>query len=183
MRLKIDADTKAAIKVVRDVQKAVPAAARSALTRAGQGIKTEANRKVRELYTVKAKDVNAAMKITRDDDLHLRLTGKGKNIPLIKFQTTPRKPPKRPKTVMTSVKKDGGKKAIPGAFIAQVGGHIGAFKRVGKKRLPIQELYGPAVPVMLNNEVIKKHIETEAQKRLSERLDHELNRRLGRIMK
>ncbi|MDT2238314.1 hypothetical protein P7H19_21415 [Paenibacillus larvae] len=81
MRLKIDADTKAAMKVVQDVQKAVPAATRSALTRAGQGIKTEANRKVRELYTVKAKDVNAAMKITRDDDLHLRLTGKGKNIP------------------------------------------------------------------------------------------------------
>ncbi|MDT2292339.1 phage tail protein [Paenibacillus larvae] len=84
---------------------------------------------------------------------------------------------------MTSVKKDGGKKAIPGAFIAQVGGHIGAFKRVGKKRLPIQELYGPAVPVMLGNDVVKKHIETEAQKRLSERLNHELNRRLGRIMK
>ncbi|MDT2243129.1 hypothetical protein P7H22_26235 [Paenibacillus larvae] len=40
MRLKIDTDTKAAMKVVQDVQKAVPAASVSALTRAGQGIKT-----------------------------------------------------------------------------------------------------------------------------------------------
>jgi hypothetical protein len=60
-------------------------------------------------------------------------------------------------------------------------GHVGVFMRSSKKRLPVNELYGPAVPIMLNSPEIVGHLQTEANKRLQKRLDHEVNRVLGRF--
>ena len=170
------------------VQKNIPKAFSAALNRVGQGVKTEASKKVRETYDIKAGDVKryGNIRITKANvgRLQLLLTSRGPNIPLIRFKTRPSKPPARqPKVLTASVKKSGGK-PIPGAFVAAMrSGHIGVFKRSGKSRTPIGELYGPAVPVMLNEPGVSEHLQEEASRRMQKRLDHEVNRVLGRFSK
>lgn len=169
------------------VQKNIPKAFSAAMNRVGQGVKTEASKKVRETYDIKAGDVKryGNIRVTKANvgRLQLLLTSRGPNIPLIRFKTRPSKPPARqPKVLTASVKKSGARKPIPGAFVAGMkSGHIGAFERAGRRRTPIRELYGPAVPIMLNEPGVSEHLQEEAARRMNARLDHEVNRVLGRF--
>ncbi|GIO33121.1 hypothetical protein J2TS6_42620 [Paenibacillus albilobatus] len=166
---------------LRRLESTIPRAVNAAINRAGQMVKTEATRQVRETYTVKAKSVNEQIQIRRSSPstLSLRLSSKGGNLPLIRFKTSPSKPPaKQPRVLKAEVKK-GVRKPIKGAFVTQVGGHVGVLKRVGRARLPIKELYGPAVPVMLDNEEIRDKLEQVARRSLEDRLEHEMRRLTG----
>ncbi|MFP4976382.1 phage tail protein [Paenibacillus sp. CN-4] len=163
-----------------DVRKAVY----SALNRVSQRVKTESGRKVRETYVTKAKTVTEQVVMRRGSvsSLSSELRWKGGNIPLLQFRTNPKAPtPGRPaRPVRAAVKRAGGNKKVDGAFLARMGsGHVGVFRRSGRRRLPVEELYGPAVPVMLNNEEIVEHLERFAADEMDKRLEHELNRRLG----
>lgn len=187
MKLTVDAkQVKQATISLQFVEKNIPKAFRSAINRVGQGIKTEVSRKIREKYDIKAGDVkkHGNIRVIKSNaaKMELLLHSKGRNIPLIRFKTKPSKPPARPPKVLTaSVKKSGGK-PIPGAFVAGMrSGHVGVFRRHGMNRLPIQELYGPAVPVMMSEESVVEHLQNEAHIRMQKRLDHEVNRVLGRL--
>lgn len=178
-------DFKAATLSLRFVEKNMPKAFSAAINRVSQGMRTEAVKKVRETYQVKAGDVRKTIKITKASParLEMLMVSRGSSLPLIKFRTTPRNVPTRqPRVLKAQVKKSGGKKPIPGAFVAKMrSGHVGVFMRSSKKRLPVNELYGPAVPVMLNEEGVQEHLQQEAQRRMADRLDHEMNRVLGRF--
>lgn len=186
IRVTSNADqVKAAINQMKNIEKRIPKAFSSALNRTGQGLKTEAVKMVTGTYDVKAKDVRPTIRLTKSQagNLQLEMISKGKNIPLIRFRTKPKNIPKRkPKVLVASVKRSGGK-PIPGAFITRVGGHVGVLTRVGVSRLPIRELYGPSVPVMLGNERVSNHLEKEARKRMKIRLDHEIARQLKGAIK
>lgn len=177
--IEIDGELQGVKRTLDNVQKLTPKAVRSALSRAGTGVKTEAGRKIRQTYTIKARDVSQTIKVTRSGSLGLRLTSRGPNIPLIRFKTTPSSRPDTPPKVLKAGVKKGRKKPIPGAFVANVGGHTGVLKRLGQKRLPINELYGPAAPVMLGSKGTREHLEAETKRRVEDRLDHEINRMLG----
>jgi len=170
---------------IKFAQERLPKAFDSALRRVMQGVKTEAARAVRQRYYVRHGDVLQTIKVTKADGpgLTYLLRSRGPSIPLIRFRTTPSKPqPKKARVLRAAVKKEGGKKPIPGAFVAQMdSGHIGVFRRVGRKRLPIEQLYGPAIPVMLSEPGIAEHLQEEAHRRMVARLDHEVNRVLGRL--
>lgn len=188
MKLSIDNKSlKSATVAIDFVSKQVPKAFSAALNRVGQGMKTEASRKVRETYHIRAGDVSkyGNIRVTKSDParLQLLLTSRGRNIPLIRFSTSPTSPPRRPPSVLrAAVRKGGGKKPIPGAFVARMqSGHVGVFMRSGTRRLPVNEKYGPAVPVMLNEPGVTEHLQKEAVERMRTRLDHEMNRVLGRL--
>lgn len=155
----------------------------SALNRTSQRLKTESGRKARETYIVKSKAVTDQVVLRRGSmsSMSSELRWKGGNIPLMKFRTNPKSANgKRPRVLRAAVKRAGGNKPIKGAFVSQMGsGHEGVFRRTTKKRLPVEELYGPAVPVMLNNPEVVNHLERVAQEEMDKRLEHELNRRLG----
>jgi len=168
------------------VERNIPKAMTSALNRVGTEVKTAASREIRKRYDVRATDIKKYGKInvTRASTATMQLILKsvGPSIPLIRFRTRPSRPPiRRPKVLTASVKRSGGK-PIPGAFVALMGsGHVGVFKRVGKRRNPIQELYGPAVPVMLGEDGVAENLNEVAQKSMNKRLNHEVNRVLGRF--
>lgn len=151
-----------------------------ALNRAAQNAKTNAVRKVREQYQVKAKDIRDTIKITKANKSTLGAIVKstGYRIPLNKFKVNPANPrPKNPpKVLKVAVKKDGLKELL-GAFVADINGSK-VFRRTTSKRLPIELLYGPAVPQMLGNVSVKDFIENEAAKVFEQRLNHEINRAL-----
>ncbi|MDQ0472803.1 phage tail protein [Labrys wisconsinensis] len=68
------------------------------------------------------------------------------------------------------------------AFVAGMKtGHIGVFARKGKSRLPIKQLYGPAVPKPLLEDEARTLLEQEVDTRLSARMLHELGREIDRI--
>ena len=99
-----------------------------------------------------------------------------RRIPLIKFKAKGPEPSRgRGKGVTAGAK--GRRTTIPSAFIATMSsGHRGVFKREGKARGPISQLYGPSV-----GHVFVKH-ESEIVARGEEQLLGELNRLLDRIM-
>ncbi|WP_020621130.1 phage tail protein [Paenibacillus daejeonensis] len=176
---------KQATVALKFVQNNIPKAFSAAMNRVAQGVRTEAVKKVREIYHVKAGDVRQTIRITKASAARLEMifTSRGPSIPLIKFKTTPSKAPrKQPRVLRAAVKKKSGKKPIPGAFVAEMrSGHLGVFERAGKKRTPINQLFGPAIPVMLSEPGVAEHLQTEAQRRMAERIDHEVGRVLGRM--
>ncbi len=184
MKIDLKNDLKQATISIKGVQSGVPKAIAAALNRVSEGMKTEASRAVRKRYNIRDKDVKdrGNIKVTRANmsRLEVLLTSKGRNIPLMKFSVSPTSP-RRVKVVKAAVKR-GGKKPIPGAFVASMrSGHVGVFKRLGNKRTPIEEKYGPAVPIMLNEPGIAEHLNAEAALRMSKRIDHEMDRVLGRL--
>jgi hypothetical protein len=62
-----------------------------------------------------------------------------KRWPLIDFKAT------QNKTGVRAAKPWGKAQVFKSAFIAQAGGHRGVFRRVGRDRFPIKEMWGPSV--------------------------------------
>lgn len=174
----IKKDFKDAVKDVKNLEKAIPKAMSSALNRVGTGVRTDATKATRESYTVKAGDVRQDLKIDKSrvrSDMTLIIDSRGANLPLTKFKTSHSKR----YGVRANVKKSTGLKVVAGAFMMSK--KPGIFSRVRQPRLPIKELYGPAVPVMLNNDKVTEQIEEKARTRMVDRFDHEINRVMGRI--
>ncbi len=168
-------------KELGEYKNKAPVALSRAINRAASNAKTNASRKVREQYTVKSKDVNSTISITKAStgSLGAVIKSKGERMPLIKFKVSPSSPrPKNPPKVLRVEVKKGGLKNLVGAFVANVSGNK-VFKRITSKRLPIQQLFGPAVPQMLGNISVKEFIENEAKKVFDQRLDHEIERIMG----
>lgn len=160
----------------------VPLALSRALNRSSQTARAEAVRQVRDQYTAKAKTVRDTIKITKANPNHLqaKITSIGSPLRLYNFKVSPKRPsPKRTTPINVEVKK-GSSKSLPGAFVANVkNGNTGVFSRVSDARLPIKQLYGPAVPIMMNNEDVVAAVTEKAQNTLENRIGHEINRILG----
>lgn len=181
-------------KVMESLAKRGEEPVKKALNRVGDGVATEANRRVRQEYTVKAGDVKNTIRVKKGNGTEVDVISKGGNFALPKFKVnlkTPRVKGDKPKVLKAAVKKGGGKK-MKSAFVAKMkSGHVGVFNRgpSSSKRkknskgdfpgLPIDEGFGPGAPVMLNNREVVKHVEKEAEQRMKTRLDHEI----GRILK
>lgn len=165
---------------LRNLEKSIPKAISSSLTRVGNGVRTDATKSVREDYTIKAGDVRGEIKVDKGkvkSDMMLTVKSKGPNLPLTKFKTTVSR-----SGVKANVLKTTGLKRIPGAFkMTGPKTKPGVFSRVGNPRLPIKELYGPAVPVMLNKDGVVERIDERARERMQERFDHNINYVLGRF--
>ncbi|MDU0332544.1 phage tail protein [Paenibacillus sp. 3LSP] len=182
--LEIKDNLKQVNQSLKQMDKAVRQAVLSSINRSTQRAKTEMGRKVREKYIVKQAEVVKTVSIrkAKGKALSATLTSRGYTIPLIRFGVTPKKQLKKaPKVIKAAVFRGGAKKPIPGAFIATVGSHLGVFKREGKKRLPIRELRGPAVPSMAVNDEVREHVQSVYADEMQKRLPHELNRTLGRL--
>ncbi|EJW16907.1 phage tail protein [Paenibacillus alvei] len=167
----------AAVAVKKLAQKA-PKAVNRAFKRTGQRLQTVAVQEVRKEYLIRAGDVKkyGNLKLTQTND-ELVFKSKGQNIRLIKFKTTPTRPVKRRPKVLKAAVKRGNKKPISGAFVQNMrNSSLGVYRRTGKSRLPIEQLYGPGVPIMLNSAKIRDKLQNEMTKKLEERLTHEMDR-------
>jgi hypothetical protein len=159
----------------------IPRAASRAINRAAYTARTEAARKAREEYVVRHGEVINTIKIypANEGDLSASVISKGSVVPLIKFKVSPKTPQPKRKKPLTAMVKRGEGGPIARAFTAQMkSGYIGVFQRVQKPRLPIRQLYGPSIPQMIGSEKVSQWVEEKAQEKLSERLEHEINRAL-----
>ena len=154
----------------------------SALTRAAAAGKTAAKQPVTKEYAISQSEF---LSQTRNINHFVRDTGgglsvvfgfRGNVIPLIKFNTRVNNSGQ----VVTQVKRSGAAVTLDRAFAAQMGGHRGIYERVGVKRFPVEELYGPATPQMMySNEEVIDEIENKMAETYEKRIDHEILRILN----
>lgn len=161
-----------------------PTALSRALNRAISTTRTVAAKKTREEYYLKSKDIKDTMETVKASrsNLGALVVSKGERLGLDNFRFKPKKPrPKNPPTLQVAVKRDGYKK-LKSAFVTDINenGKPLIFERVGKSRLPIKRMYGPAIPQMLGNEETKEFAYDQAADTFHKRLDHEVKRVLER---
>lgn len=161
--------------------KKAPDVVTRALNRAVESARAAAVQEIRQTYVVKAKEVRGTMRVIKASrkTLSAQLRSRGNLIPLDHFKYKPKQPrPKNPpKVLQVQVKKAGGYKDLLHAFVADINGPK-IWQRVGKARLPIRRLMGPAVPQMLGQDNVRAKVLEKALETYKKRLDHEINRML-----
>lgn len=156
-----------------------------ALNRAADGFPTDAIRSIRGLYHLPAGRIRKAFSIRHAEVKHPEavVTVRGRPIPLYLFGARPAQPGRRPSSgVLVDVM---GRKAVDGGtFIARMrSGHVGVFKRTGGAgRLPMHELFGPAIPTMMTeHEEIEDAAYDGIERRFNGRIDHEVDQLFKRL--
>lgn len=160
-----------------DLSNKAPQAISRALNRAMTNIASNVSKEVRTEYVIKAADIKETLEKSKSTRTNLSaiVKSRGNLIPLDRFKVSPRKvTPKRKTPIKIGVKKNGTKN-LKGAFVGDIHG-IKVFKRVGRKRLPIDRLFGPSVPQMIGNDEIRERINTEGKRTFDTRLEHEITR-------
>jgi len=99
----------------------------------------------------------------------------GRAIPLIRFGA------RQVKQGVTA-KAWGKRKLYKGTFVAKMpSGHKGVYKRTGNKRLPIKEMYGPALPKEFAKDKIVSSMTRIARTAWPRNFNRELKYRLSRL--
>lgn len=163
------------------MERKAPQVIASSLNRALSSVAKTVNEELRKNYHIKTADIKPTITRTRAkrSDINAVLRSSGSVIPLDRFKVSPKTVnPKRKSTIKVAVKKAAAK-PLDGAFNADING-IKVFKRSSKKRLPIERLFGPSVPQMLNRDDIRKRIEVTGQTMFNKRIDHEIERILAK---
>ena len=169
-------------KLLAGISGGVYKAVGSALNRAAAAGKTAAKQPVTREYSISQSEF---LSQTRNINHFVRDTGggltvvfgfRGNVIPLMKFNTRVNNSGQ----VVTQVKRSGAAATMDRAFTAQMGGHRGVYERLGVKRFPVEELYGPATPQMMySNEDVMDEIEDKMAETYEKRIDHEILRVLN----
>lgn len=163
-----------------DMQNKAPVIISSAMNRSITALSTELTKGIRSKYHIKAGQIKDATKKTNASpgNLSAQVNISGKPIGLDKFKVTPKTVnPRRKSPIKVAVKKGGGA-PVKGAFNANVNG-LKVMRRTTKKRLPIERLYGPAIPQMAKNEEVANAARRRGGQVFEERLKHEIRRLVG----
>lgn len=170
-------------KVIKDVERRLgqykskaPIVLYLALNRAASNLNTNLKRETRKRYVIKQKDIKLAVTKASRFKLSAVVKSEGERIPLDKFKVSPNVPRHKnpPKSLKVQVKKDGIKELFH-AFVVNINGNK-VFERRDKAHLPIDKLFGPAIPQMIRNKETVEYAEKEAIKTYEKRLDHEIKR-------
>ena len=146
----------------------VHAAISRAAKRAATHAKTIGTKHVRKTYTIDAASIKSATSIRMvEDGAVLKIAGPRKSAGHYKAK-------KRKGGVFVSIKKGSGD-IVPRSFAYS----NTFFKRSSKSRLPIERIFGPAVPQLFGNDAIKNEIAESAMKKYEERIRHEVGRLMG----
>lgn len=185
MKIRLEKNENEMQKVTRllsGCSEAIPSVFSNAMNRAAEQGRTAAIRCVTKEYTVKARTVRETMRIKRanKDDLNTELTSRGARLPLRDFKHSPSSGDttgSNRKQIRVAVKRGGLKPE--NAFIYR--GRI--FQRLGAARLPVEQKFSNAVPVMLNNDTVVNEVTETMESAMSRRLDYEVKRTLQKAVK
>lgn len=178
---------KLANKLLGHIPGALPKAITNAINRSAEGARTDTVAKVKEEYVITSGRVRETIEIRKASvsNLSAAVISRGRPRALSYFKIRPGKVTKRrpAEGVYAQVKRGGGG-PIAKSFVAKMAsGHIGVFNRTGNTRFPITQRYGPSVAQMVESKSVTRYVEAGATRRLSDRLDHEINRLLERYGK
>lgn len=159
------ADFSAFIREVESL-KQFPRAAASALNRTADAVRSSAVKSISADIGVKQKAVRDAVRIqkARQGTLEARVVATGARIPIIDLKARETK-----KGITWAFR--GARRLIPHSFIATMrSGHKGVFKRRGRTRLSIDELFGPSIPLVFSRKRILESLKQIASDRMLKEL-------------
>jgi len=160
-------------------RKQLPLATTRAINKTAKQAHTVAVKETAKDIRLPQKDVRAKFKLLKATRRHrvARIIATGKRVPLTRFNA---KQLKQLKRGGVTYKGKGGRKKIPGAFIARMpSGHVGVFTRQSKKRLPIYEKFGPSIPHVFL-ETTRAKAAKQARRVWKKNMEHELRFALQR---
>lgn len=145
------------------------------------------NKTIKSVQSIAVKDISKDIGLTQKDtrryliikratwrNLVASVEGSGKRIAINRLK------PRQIKKGVTYRGEGGGRKLIPGAFMAPIPGSnkMGVFKRVGKKRMPINFLRSVSIPKVMTKEAVERAMKDVAAERWKKNFQHELDYRL-----
>ena len=140
--------------------KAVARAARAGTRDGARTLRTRAARYVRGRKALPLRRVNEALAVRRParvsslSDVTFSVRASGRPVPLSAYPVRQTR-----RGVAVRVNRQGGRKTLPGAFLVTLRtGHLGVFRRVGKPRLPIRELYSSTVADTLRDREVPAEV-------------------------
>lgn len=153
----------------------------AAMKRASDSAKTQAGRYASETYNISKSKFMGACRITTQMSggnggvASVELTFAGKVIKLLEFGA--RGGPQGPVTVKV---KDGGG-TLRSAFINAIYGERGVWERVGKRRFPVEQKYGPSTGQMMQDDGVVDKMTEHIEQVFDQRIEHEIWRILNGI--
>ncbi|HLU48562.1 MAG TPA: phage tail protein [Planctomycetota bacterium] len=155
-----------------------------ALNRGATAGKTHAARELARNYAVRVSRAkhSSSVKKASQEDLEASVVFRGRPLNITAFKVSPSSPqPSRRPVLRAVIRKSEGPIKIPGAFLAPLRAGVRGMRRKGKPRLPIEGVFGPAVPSMVSAEGLRESVLERMREVVLSRLDHEVNRELGRL--
>lgn len=139
-------------------------------------VRTQSARNVAKEMGIARKDVDRAFVIrpySQPNTLTATIRGRGAPLPLMRFAA-------RQTRKGVTAKAWNVRRTYPGTFIATMAsGHQGVFRRTGKGRFPIKELYGSGVAQVMAQDAVLNTLQDFG----SERLNANVLRQLTRYMR
>lgn len=174
-----------AFRTLQGIPDGVAKAAVPALNRANAAARAEGIRRAAEEYTARQAAMRKTVRMYKATRSHLLagFSSKSNKLPLVQFNLRPRKPMTNGRTTLKAAVRRDGFKVVKKGFVQSAPDGLKAFRRIGKDRYPLRELFGPSVPQMLNEPGVMEAIESRALAVLSQRFDHEIGRVLARSMR
>lgn len=166
-----------AIKLLAGFPHAADKAIGSAIKRAATSGQAHAARTVGKYYFVKAGDFKQYTQTKRRintsaGETTVEIEFRGRHIPLLKFNANV----SANGLVRARVKRSSSAEILSHVFKTSVGNkHQGLFERVGDKRLPIEEKFGPSTPQMMSaNDDVSQEIGDKVRETFDNRIEHEI---------
>lgn len=158
----------------------IPDSISRALNRATTATRTEASKAIRGTYNVPAAEIRSTFRIRRASRQRLESTvvSSGARLPLSRFGARQTR-----RGVTVNVRRSTGRKRLDRGFFGR--GALPSsriFRRVGRARLPVEQLFGPAVPQMLRVSGVREQVLRRANEVYTRTLQHELRRRIDRAI-
>lgn len=172
------AAVKAQIPAARD--DLVNRATVNALNRAATTVRAEASKEIRKIFNLKASAIKAKIDLRRASKgrLEAHVVASGKRISLSEFGARWNR---RMPGVSVQVYRQGARKTVRGSWLMPTkSGYVGAFRRVGRERYPIEFLTSVGFGQMFKSKQLTNALKTIAQDRFQVVLTQELKFRTGR---
>lgn len=154
----------------------------SALKRSASSGEAYAARAVRKEYLVKASDykeyTTSKRHITTSASgaTEVSIEFRGYHIPLIRFDSAFGKDGR----VVARVRRNSAKRTLDNAFAAKFGERTGIYERIGEKRFPVHQLWGPSTTQMMDsNDDVAEDIAEKIRDTFDKRIEHETLRVLN----
>jgi hypothetical protein len=165
-------------KALMDYEKQMPGAAVSAVNRTLDYVNARVGKLVASEYRIKVKDVRQTITKhrARKGKLLAFLKSQGRRLTLGRFVFGSTK-----RAVRVKVKRNEPPKTVstnPKPFVQIVNGRVQVMKRQGRKRLPVDFLRSISIPQMIDALNVQTKLQEEANQKLAERIEHEIDWRL-----
>lgn len=175
-------------EMLRSIPRDIPRVLARALNKVAKSTHVKILKRISSEYTVTQRELkkrNIGLRKAHYKNLKAIIRISGRRIRLLAFKAK-----QTQKGVTYKIKKKGRRKIVyaflespPGSGKATMmpgSGHRGVFKRRGRSRLPIVELYGPSVPAIFQN--IQEFTEATFQKEIGSKLGKEMMVQAGLML-